>query len=259
MRVSTGTMLGRALILIPVAAGMLWAAGAAADTVTFSGSVSYTGNYSGDSLYVAVLDTANAGEDVNILVLQAFDPGPPPFNQLFSLQFDNTGVGSQVMVASLLDVDGDGTNSVTGADVFGWYNGGTLPTGISSASSQSGLDFSLPRGEIRGILTFTAGQTEARVSVTPDLTCMTEGFRPNDPFQADGSYAMVGIYPGTYCVYASGNTSTGYAQICYGDPSCASPTTITLADGEVKNNVDFDFTDTAPVEPTTWGLLKSRY
>lgn len=258
MRLHDDNFFCRAFLIL-AAAGMLWASGAAAGIVTFSGTVSYTGTYSGDSLYVGVLDTTNAGGDVTLLALQVFDPGPPPFDQAFSLDFDNTGVGSQVMVASLLDVDGDGTNSVSGADVFGWYNGGAAPVFISSTTSHTGLDFALPRAEIHGTLTFTTGQTQARVQLSPDGHCIEGSFRPSDPFTGAGPYAIIGVYPGTYCINAEGGGTGGYWTICYGDPTCKSPITVTIGPTDVKTGIDFDFSSVAPVEHTSWGLLKSRY
>jgi len=259
MRIATGTMLGRALILIPAVAGMLWAVGAAAGTVTFSGTVGYAGSHSGDSLYVAVLDTTGV-EDVTILAIHAYAVGAPPFSQGYSLDFDNTGVGPLVQVVALLDVDGGGTSSVSGADIFGWYGENPNPLGVSSAASLTDLDFFLPLAEIHGTLTFAPGQTDARVNVTTPITgCLNGGFRPSDPFLTDGSYAIVGVYEGVYCISGEGSTPTGNIVTCYNDPSCSVTTYVDVGIGEIVTGIDLDFAATVPVHRTTWGLVKSRY
>jgi hypothetical protein len=231
--------------------------GSAADTITFSGTVSYQGAYSGDTLYVVVLDTSGV-EDVTILDLQAFSVGAPPFDQPYSLQFDNSAAGALVFVISFLDVDGGGVSDVGEADVFGWYNGGVSPTQISSASSQSGLDFPLPRAEIHGTLTLAPGQGEVRPNLSTDPLCRTEGFRPPAWHSVSGPYALIG-YPGTFCVYARGSGPMGEVRTCFGDPTCASPTLITLTEDEVRTGVDLDFTDVVPLRPLTWGQVKSLY
>jgi hypothetical protein len=229
---------------------------ARAASITFSGTISYQGSYSGDTLYVAALDTAGV-EDVTLLDLKALTPGPPPFNQPYSLSFDNTGVSPTLLVAAFLDTDGGGVDSVGGADVFGWYAGDATPAGISSASSHSGLDFALPRAEIHGTITFAVGQTEARVDVSGDPACALEGFRPGHYAYSPGPYSILGVYPGTYCVSAQGPTMSGSLKVCYG--GCASPTLITLTATEVRNGVDLNFQAAAPVERSTWGRIKARY
>lgn len=265
MRVPYGSSFRRATILIPVVAGLFWATGlfratgAAANTVTFSGTVGYTGIYIGTALYVEVLDTS--GGVTTVVASQGFQPGEPPFAQFYSLSFDNTGVSPQVAVVALLDVDGGGKNSVSGADVFGWFRSDPVPTFVSSDSSHTGLDIIMPRAEIRGTLTFAPGQTEARVLPSTDAHCAEGYFRPSEPFTSAGAYAVVGLYPGTYCISAEGDSTTGYGVICYGDdPTCKNATTVTIGPAEYKTGIDFDFTATpAPVVHTTWGLLKSRY
>jgi hypothetical protein len=232
-----------------------------AATVTFSGTVSYQGAYSGDTLYVAVLDTTQ-GQDVSFVSVHAYPVGSPPLSQPYSLDFDNSTTPATLLVAALLDVDGGGVDTVSGADVVGWYAGTATPTGVSSSSSHSGLDFALPRAEIQGTLTMAAGQSNAYLNVTVDPLCGFEGFnRPQLELNASGAYTMVGIYPGTYCATAYGFFSVPpfFAQVCYGDPTCASPTLITLTATEVKTGVDFDFTSTVPVKESTWGRIKSRY
>jgi hypothetical protein len=229
---------------------------AGADMVTFSGTVSYQGSYSGDSLYVAILDTTGT-EDVTLLAVGAFGVGAPPFDQSFSLEFDNAGVTAPLLLASFLDVDGGGLGDVGGADVFGYYDGNVMPASISPAASQTGLDFSLPRGEIRGTLTLAPGQPEVRIDATPDALCQMEGFRPQPRATTSGPYAIIGLYPGTYCVYAEESSSS--TRTCFGDPTCAGPTLVTLGETEVKMGVDLDFTSVVPVLPTTWGRVKGRY
>lgn len=256
MRARSGASLTTMMILsVLAAAGRPQTAPAA--PITFSGTVSYQGSYAGDTLYVGVLDTTGT-EDVTILDLEALPVGPPPFNQLYSLNFDNAGVSPTLLVASFLDVDGGGVDSLGEADVFGWYNGGTFPAGISSASSQSGLDFALPRAEIRGTIIFDSGQTQARLNVSPDVNCQMDGFRPTEWTTSPGPYSII-VYAGTYCVSADGNPSSGPTHICYGDPSCTSPTLVTLSTTQVVTGVDLDFSGGAPVEKITWGRVKALY
>jgi len=230
---------------------------AGADIVTFSGTVSYQGTHSGDTLYVAVIDTVGP-DDVTVLDLQAYEVGSPPFSQPYTLQFDNAAASPFLFVASFLDTDGGGVADVGGLDVFGWYDGNQSPAQVSSASSRSGLDFELPRAEIHGTITFAAGQAEARPDASPDPSCLLEGFRPRPVVNSSGTYAIVGLYPGSYCVNADGSGDSGYLKVCYGDPSCASPTAVTLTGTEVRNGVDLDFS-VVPVLPSTWGRVKSRY
>lgn len=231
---------------------------AQAASVTFSGTVTYQGSYSGDTLYVAVIDTTTGNDNVNILGLQAFTPGSPPFSQPYSITFDNTGLSSDVLVASFLDVNGGGLSAVDGVDIFGWYAGTPSPTGVSPSATHSGLDFDLPRAEIHGTITFEAGQTQARLNVSPG-DCFSEGFRPTEWTMTPGPYAINGIYPGTYCVSADGSPTSGPSHICFGDPTCASPTLITLTATQVMTGVDLDFSASAPVERLTWGRIKALY
>jgi hypothetical protein len=231
---------------------------ATAATVSFSGIVSYDGPYAGNDLYVAVLDTTG-GPDVTVLVIGSYSVSSLPFAQPFALDFDNVGAASEVVVAALLDVDGSGVGDVSGADVFGWYAGTSTPTFISSAGSQTGLDFSLPKAEIHGTLTFGPGQSEARVDITDDLACVREGLRPQPRFSSSGSYSIVGIYAGTYCVNASGSGLGGYSVVCFGDPDCVSPTSITLGPSEIRTGVDLDFSALVAVEESSWGRLKASF
>jgi len=235
-----------------------WTVRALAVPVTFSGTVTYQGTHSGDTLFVAALDTTGV-KDVTLLDLQAIAVGPSPFSQPYSLAFDNAGVAETLLVASFLDLDGGGVDSVGGLDVFGWYAGGATPMGIPSASSQSGLDFALPLAEIHGTLTLTETQTEARIDVTGDPTCAMEGFRPRPFLTVSGPYEIIGIYAGTYCVSATGQDVSGPLRLCYGDPTCASPTLITLGADEVRTGVDLDFTTVSPVEAASWGGVKALY
>lgn len=247
-----------AALSLSLAAGAGLAPGARAATVTFSGTVSYQGSYSGDTLYVGVLDTTGVGGDVTLLAIQAFPMGPPPFSQPYSLDFDNTGVGSMLLVAAFLDVDGGGLDAISGVDVFGWYASTPEPTGISSASSQSGIDFELPRAEIHGTITFDSIQTQARPNISP-TNCQMDGFRPTEWVTSGGPYSIIGIYAGTYCVSADGSPTSGPMHICYGDVTCANPTLITLSATQVVTGVDLDFSGGAPVEALTWGRIKARY
>jgi len=247
------------LLLLAGAALLGFLPEATATTVTFSGTVTYDGTHAGDSLFVAVLDTTGT-EDVTLLDLQTIAVGPPPFSQPYSLTFDNTGVGPELFVASFLDVDGGGIGTVGGGDVFGWYAGGSAPTGIDPGSSQGGLDFPLPRAEIHGTVTLTAGQTEVRIDVTGDPACILEGFRPGTFAYASGPYSILGIYTGTYCVNATGvDSGLGFLKVCYGDPDCLTPAAVTLTATEVRNGVDLDFTQVMAVESSSWGSVKALY
>lgn len=259
MRVPTERTIGRALILILVVAGLFGAMSAAANTITFTGTVGYAGDYSGDSLYVAVLDTTGA-QDVNVLAIQAYAVSAPPFSQPYSLSFDNTTAGPLVTIVALLDVDGGGTSSVSGADIFGWLGQSETPAFISSATSDTFLDFLLPLAEIHGTLTFAPGQTDARVNITTPLTgCLADGFRPSNPFLSEGAYAIIGVYEGSYCINGQGTTPGGNITTCYGDPSCSSSHYLNVGVADVVTGVDLDFSAAVPVVHTTWGLIKSRY
>jgi hypothetical protein len=232
---------------------------AEADVVTLSGTITYQGAYSGDTLWVAVIDTAQ-GEDVTFLAIQPFQVGSFPLNQPYSIDFDNASASAEVVVAALLDVDGGGVDNPSGADIVGWYAGAADPVLVSSALSQSGLDFALPRAEIQGTVTLAPGQDSAWIDITQDPQCVHAGFtRPPLEMKASGSYIMAGIYPGAWCVFAEGNIPPLYARVCYGDPTCVNPVLVTLTAAQVKTGVDFDFTGSAPVEESTWGRLKSRY
>jgi len=260
MNAATSARIAATMLLLFAAVGLVRALPeAAAAPITFSGTIAYDGIHTGDSLFVAALDTTGT-EDVTLLDLQTIAVGPPPFSQPYSLTFDNTGVGQDLFVASFLDVDGGGIDSVGGGDVFGWYAGGPAPTAIVPDSSQSGLDFALPRAEIHGTLTLRPGQTEARIDVTGDPACVLEGFRPGTFAFSSGAYSILGIYAGTWCVNAEGTDPVlGTLRVCYGDPDCASPTLVPLTATEVRNGIDLDFTAITSVEKGSWGSLKALY
>jgi len=227
-------------------------------TITCSGTVNYTGSAQGDSLYVAVLDTTGV-EDVTILDVQVYEIAASPFSQFYSLSFDNTGVAPQVLIAAFLDTDGGGLADIGGLDVFGWYDGGKTPQGISSATSQTGLDFALPTGEIHGTVTFGSGQTEARIDVSQDTNCIDEGFRPGTFVFSSGSFSVIGVYAGSYCITAEGQLNSGPVRVCNGDPNCSSPTIVNVGAGEVVNGIDLDFSAITSAGETSWGSLKSRF
>jgi hypothetical protein len=247
-----------AALLLLVIAAFRFPPGATATPATFSGTVSYNGTYSGDTLFVAVLDTTGT-EDVTILDLKAYPAGPPPIAQPYSLTFDNAGLTAPILVASFLDVDGGGVDSIGGLDVFGWYGEESGPAGVAPDSSQSGLNFALPRAEIHGTVTFATHQFDARVDASVDPSCAMEGFRPQVDVASSGTYSMIGLYAGTYCVNASGSTPGGQIEVCYGDPTCASPGPVTLGATEVRTGVDLDFSLLTPVDPVNWGRLKTLY
>lgn len=240
-----------------LAMSLLIAASAEAATINYMGTISYDGSSVGDTLYVAALDTAGI-DDVTILGLIAIEIGSPPFAQPYSIDFDNSGVSPQVFIASFLDVNGGGVAEIDGVDVFGWYDGASVPATVSSASSQSGLDFALPTGEIHGTITFAGSQLEARIDPSPDLSCLSEGFRPGSYYYSGGAYSIIGVYAGSYCVSADGYGGFGSRRICYGDPDCISPIVVTLTDGEIKTGIDFDFA-AVKIDHSTWGAIKSRF
>jgi hypothetical protein len=228
-----------------------------ASPVTLEGTVSYNGAYSADTLYVAAIDTAG-GEDVNLLDLVGYAVGNSPLAQPYSVTFENTGVSPMVFIAAFLDVDGGGVNDISGADVFGWYGEQPEPTPVSSLASQGNLDFSLPRAEIHGTITLAAGQDEARIDISQDVTCGVEGLRPGTYVFASGDYEIVGLYAGSYCLSARGNVMGIPVRVCYGDPSCSVPVEVTLTATQVRTGLDLDFTPTA-VEQVSWQNLKSLY
>jgi hypothetical protein len=101
--------------------------------------VEITGVYqSGDTLYVAVLDTTQA-DSVQFQDLKAYAVGSPPIGQSYSLSFDNATAPSEVIVAALLDVDGGGVDTLSTNDILGWYASTGTPTGVSSATSHTGM------------------------------------------------------------------------------------------------------------------------
>jgi len=255
MRTSTSLRAAGALFLLFLCGTAAFPAAAEAAVINFSGTVTYDGTHSGDSLYVAVLDTTGT-EDVTLLGLEVIPVSAPPLLESYSIDFDNTGLTEPLLVAAFLDVDGGGIGAVTGADVFGWYPGVATPMGISPTASAVALNFGLPKAEIHGTLTFAGGQIEARVMASAD--CFTEGFRPRADFASGGSYAIIGLYPGTYCISGDAN-GVKSLHICYGDLTCATPTLVTLTATEVRNGVDLDFSAVSPVDPLGWGSLKARY
>jgi len=237
--------------------GLLIPCTVAASPITFEGTITYTGTHSADSLYVAAVDTAG-GLDVVILDLVVYPVGAPPISQPFSLTFDNLVASPTVFIASFLDVDGGGIDNVGGADVFGWFGEQPLPTGISTALSQTGLDFALPLAEIHGTVTLAPGQTEARIDVSQDTSCGMEGMRPGTYAFSSGDYAIIGVYAGPYCISADGNIMGSPVRVCHGDPSCTAPTVVTLAPTEIRTGIDLDFTLTA-VESASWRQIKNLY
>ena len=248
--------LGTVFLLI-FAAGIVTSA--QAETVTLTGTIHYEGPYEG-TLYVAAVDTTEA-DTTQFLDLQPYTPGSPPFDQAYSLSFDNATAPSEILVVALLDVDGSGTDSVGQGDILGWYDGNPEPTPVSTASSHNGLHFDLPQAEIHGTVTFAPGQT--RASVIAATSCSGEGAwgRPGVDFTESGTYSMKGIYAGTWCVLAYGLLPTPpfFVVACFGDPTCANPTPISLEATEIRTGVDFDFSGNVRVASTTWGRLKAQY
>jgi hypothetical protein len=248
-----------AMFLVWVPVGLV-ATVANAAVITLSGTVHYQGAYSGDTLYVVVIDTTQA-QDVTFLSLKAYAVGSPFLGQAYAIDFDNAAAPPEVIVAALLDVDGGGVQNVSGNDIVGWYAGAAAPTGISSADSQGGLDFDLPRAEIQGTITLAPGQTDAWIDVTQNPQCQHTGFnRPRTEITASGPYAIRGFYAGEWCISAEGNYPPSlFVRVCYGDPACVNPTLVSLTAAQVKTGVDLDLSAPVPAQGTSWGRLKSRY
>jgi hypothetical protein len=248
-------LLSAAMVLV----GVTVASVAHASTVTITGTVSYNGAYSGDTLYVAALDTTQ-GQDVVFLDLKAYPVGSPPLSQPYSISFDNASAPPEVIVAALLDVDGGGVDSVSGGDILGWYDGHQEPLGVSSSTSHTGVNFALPQAEIEGTLTLAPGQSWANIVVATD--CAGGTFtRPSLQLTSSGAYFIRGIYAGSWCVFAFGFIPPfTFAQVCYGDPTCANPSFVALTAAQKKTGIDLDFTANVPVRnKSTWGSLKAKY
>jgi len=244
-------------LLVTVAIGV--ATPALAEVVTMSGTIHYDGPYSG-TLYVAAIDTTQA-DSAQFLGLQSYSPGSPPFDQPYSVSFDNATAPTDVIIAALLDVDGGGVDTVGQGDIIGWYNSEPIPTKVSTSSSHNGLHFDLPQAEVHGTVTFAPSQTGAIVVLA--TSCSDEGAwgRPGIQLSESGTYSLKGIYAGTWCGLAIGTLSVPpfFNALCFGDPTCVNPTPITLTTTEVRTGIDFDFSGNVRVGNTTWGHLKSKY
>lgn len=247
-------------LLIAVAMACLVVRGVNAAIVSFSGTVTYSGAYAADTLYVAVLDTNTAGGEPNFLGSGAYAVGPPPYSQPFNVSFDNAAAAGPLIMAAALDLDGGGLATIAGGDLVGWYAGSPDPQLVSPATSHSGLDFALPRAEIRGTVTFGPDQLSAWISAKPNADCQGGTFQPMLTMSSGGAYTILGLYPGTYCVQGEGmSMSLGWFSICYGDPHCASPTLVTVTATQVVTGVDLDYSVITPNEVTAWGTLKGAY
>ncbi len=241
---SAGTSLFCFLMLSPICIGH-------AAPITFSGTVSYTGSYSVDSLYVVAVD-------INVSLVfgyVALPAGPPPLSLPYAIDFDNAGAIHPLMLAAILDIDGSGfdpsslAGMIPSANIVGWYASQANPTMVDVGSSQAGLDFFLPTAEIRGTFTFHDGQTWVDLYAQP-----MGGFGRLAHYDVAGPYELRGLYPGTWVAGAFGPDFS----MCYGDPTCMNPTAIPLASGEIRTGIDFDFS-TVAVEGTSWGKVKSLY
>lgn len=245
----------RRLLGCSLAGVMLFAPAAptTATPVTFSGTIVYSGTYSGDSLFVAVFDTTGSV----VRGLDVVAAGSPPFARPYSVLFDNASASGSLIVVALLDVDGTGFDpdsadaSVSDADILGWYPGTAAPNFVDPSTSRTGLDFGLPTGEIHGTVTLDAGQAWAEVEAytTVDLWSLR-----SVELTSSGPYALRGVYAGSYWVIAW----APFGEICYGDVTCAAPSTLMLTPGQVLGGIDLDFTGLAVV-PQSWGRIKSLY
>lgn len=251
--------MARRLLLATFLSGFLLVSTAAAAPITFSGTVTYDGSHSADSLYVIVIDW-NGGTTFGFVGLAA---GPPPFSIPYSVEFDNSAAPPPVLLVAALDVDGSGVSpdsldSVANSDIVGWFDGHIDPVPLGTDSSQSMLDFALPTGEIHGNVTFAPNQSWAAVQPFS----IPNSWSPVTFHMAvSGSYEIFGLYAGDWKVRAE----SALGNICYGDPDCVAPTIITLTPGEIRTGVDFDFlplsTDAPfpPVTPASWGMVKRLY
>ena len=252
-RMSTVPLLLLLLLLLSPAATVR-----AAD-VTFSGDVSYSGAEVADSIYVVAFIEAT---DV-LLAINRIAVTPPPYSRPFSLTFDNTGLGPEsVALFALIDVDASGFDWDIGApagdvqtngDVVGWYDGQQDPVFLTPSTSQPNLDFAMPTGEIHGNVILIGGQTNVFILATSQVGGDVPG-EAEAMVSATGPYRVVGVYPGDWIV--QGISDQG--DVCFGDATCASPTIVTLALGEVRTGIDIDFTP-LPVEANSWGSVKSLY
>jgi hypothetical protein len=247
-------------LLLSTAMACLVFRGATAEVVSFSGTVSYTGSYAADTLYVAIMDTNTVGDEPTFITAGAFPLGLPPFDQAFELSFDNALATGPLVVAAALDVDGGGLQSIAGGDIVGWYGSAPDPALVSPTASHADIDFWLPLAEIKGTVTFGPDQISASVNASPDANCQGASFQPKLDMGSEGAYTILGLYPGTYCIRGEGQSaSIGWISICYGDRFCASPTLVSVTTSQVVTGVDLDFSVITPNEETSWGTVKSSY
>jgi hypothetical protein len=247
-------------LLLSLAMACLVVRSTPAAIVSFSGTVTYDGSYAADSLYVAVMDTNTAGSEPSFIGMSALAVGPPPFSQPFEISFDNALATGPLVVAAALDLDGGGIATINSNDIVGWYASAPDPTLISPATSHSGIDFSLPKAEIRGAVTFGPDQLIASINALTGEDCQGYTFHSQLEMDATGPYTILGLYPGTYCVNGGGlSMSLGWFSVCYGDPLCTSPTFVTLTESQIVTGVDLDYSAITPTESTTWGTVKGAY
>lgn len=223
----------------------------AAATITLSGNVSYDGVYdTANTLYVLIYDL----DDEMAIGTDSVAVGVPPFTVAYSFDFDNSAITGPAILAAVLDVDDSGydpMNPSTSPDIVGWYAGALDPTFIDTGFSQTGLDFPLPTGEIRGNVIFAPSQTWATIMAcsVPNSWCPQEF-----DLASNGSYAIVGLYAGDWIVEGDSDQGT----LCYGDPNCVTPTVLSLTAGEVRTGVDLDFSILA-MDARSWGRIKAKY
>jgi hypothetical protein len=230
--------------------------------VTFSGTVTYSGSYSADSLYVAVIDTT---DNMDLLGYVALPAGSPPFSLPYVVSFDNAGATIPLWLVALLDVDSSGIDpdsldgTYTNPDILGWYGSQPDPIMIPADVSQSDLDFFLPTAEIHGTLIFGDGQTDTWVWARSPGGSETAAFTYDATGATSAPYELRGVYAGDWYVIGAADCGPGIdAVICYGDPTCISPTLLHVADGGTLSGIDLDFSH-CPVEETSWGRVKHLY
>jgi len=225
--------------------------------VTFSGTITYEGTHTGDSLYVVVIDSTGS-TTFGFVALAAEFPVP------YSVDFDNSAATDAVLLVAALDtdnsgVDPDSLDTIGNHDVVGWFDGHIDPVPVDTDSSWTGLDFGLPTGEIHGNVTFWPGQSWAAVqpfSIPNSWSPVTFYM------ESAGSYELFGLYAGDWKVRAE----CALGEICYDGVACENPPPpIPLEPGEVLTGIDFDLSPLAvdasswSVEAASWGRIKGVY
>ena len=229
--------------------------------ITFSGQISYSGTYDADTLCVAVIDTTG---DFRVVTIVPHHVDAVPFQIPYSVTFDNAGVGPWVVLGVILDTDLSGCGSLdTPGDIVGWYGSAPEPVFISSAQSQSGLDFSLPTAEIHGSVELYPGFDQVDVIIYSEQGPSGFSSRLVHKATSSGPFEVHGVYAGTWFVsgFACCNGIPEARRVlCYRDNwGCSGPTPIPLVDGQVVTGIDLNFNIPTAVQGSSWGRIKRLY